>query len=58
MDFLIVILEYLILHNLPIRKHIERLMCALPDVGAFLEHAVSNGTIFILVGISLVVLDE
>ena len=56
--YLLVVLEDLLLRDLPVREHIEYLMCALLVVGSLLENGVSNVTLLVLLGIYLVVLDE
>ena len=57
-DFLPVVLEDIVLRNLPVREHLECFMQVILVVGALLEHVVSNGTIFVLLSIYLVVLYE
>ena len=57
-DFPLVFIEDILLHDLHVCKHLERLMRALHFVCALLEHGVSNGALLILVGKPIVVLNE
>ena len=56
--FLLVFLEDIVLHDLPVHEYIELLTRALPAVGALLKHGLSNGMLLILLVVSRVVFDE
>ena len=55
--FLLVVLDDILLRNMPACKYLEYLVCTLLVVGALSDNGVSKGMLLVLVSIYLVVLD-